>query len=213
MERRFIQRSRANVQVEERADGSVSRISGYGAVYYDGTPETEYELWPGVRERIMPGFFDRAIKEKQDVRGLFNHDPSLLLGRTASGTMQISVDSVGAKYDIEPGKTTVASDVREHISRGDVDGSSFAFSIRSETWKKDGEFEIRELNDGDIYDMGPVTYPAYEKTTAGLRYAGDDQEARSSYDKWKAESRKSDAVVHIAACQARARAIEVECST
>jgi HK97 family phage prohead protease len=87
----------APVWVENRAAGKKA-IVGYGAVFYSDTdPGTEYWLWGDVVERISPGAFDRALKERHDARGLFNHDPSNLLGRVTNGTMRLSVDRKGLK--------------------------------------------------------------------------------------------------------------------
>ena len=88
------------VELREDENKKPAGITGYAAVFYDGTPNTEYELCDGLRERIMPGAFDRAMSEGHDVRGLFNHDANMLLGRTTSGTCRLSVDSRGLKYDI-----------------------------------------------------------------------------------------------------------------
>ena len=66
-----------------------------------------------------PNAFDRALAESDDVRGLFNHDPDNLLGRTSSGTMRLSVDKKGLLYETDPGDTNVGRDVVQHIKRGD----------------------------------------------------------------------------------------------
>lgn len=184
MERRFISEKRGRAKIETRADGT-KELVGLGAVFYDGTEATEYRLWGNVKERIMPGAFDRAIEEKHDVRGLVNHNPNNLLGRTAAGTMAIEKTTEGLAYRIELPDTQVARDTAISVDRGDLSGSSFSFSITSETWRQEGDWEIRELNDLDMYDTGPVTYPAYEGTSVGVRDAGDVKDARESYDKWK----------------------------
>lgn len=192
MERRSTQHP---VKVEKRADGSPA-IAGYGAVFYDGTPATEYVLWDDsygrAVERILPTAFDGALTRPDDVRGLFNHEPSQLLGRTASKTMTLSKDSVGLKYEIQPGETAISRDVIAHIQRGDVSGSSFSFSIPNagqrwtSTSDQDGRVnEVREILAVELYDTGPVTFPAYDKTTAGVRAAGDVAEARAARDAWR----------------------------
>jgi len=160
--------------IEERADKS-TRIVGYGAVYYDGTDGTQFRLWDDMLERIMPGAFDRAIKE-DDVRGLFNHDPSMVLGRSKAGTMALASDERGLRYEIIPGDTSVARDVREHLKRGDVTGSSFAFTVTDEQYRKEDGIHIREIHGVRLYDVGPVTFPAYEGTTAGARMRGADED-------------------------------------
>ena len=156
-------------------------ITGLGAVYYDGSDGTQYRLWDNVYERILPGAFDRAIAE-DDVRGLFNHDSNMVLGRTSAGTMTLSSTRGGLKYVIRPADTTVARDVAEHISRGDVTGSSFAFRVTEENWRTEEpdteqEREIREIREVSLYDVGPVTFPAYSGSTAET-----NSEARSAYE-------------------------------
>src|SRR4051794_7249403 len=110
------------VKLETRADTEPPVIAGIGAVCYDGTEETEYELWDFSSERcverILPGAFMDALTRPDDVRGLFNHSADLVLGRTKSGTMKLSADSAGLKYEITPGDTSVAKDVTAHLSRG-----------------------------------------------------------------------------------------------
>ncbi|GAF69242.1 unnamed protein product, partial [marine sediment metagenome] len=148
-------------------------LVGYAAVFYrKGDPATEYELWDGVVERVMPGAFDRALREKDDVRGLFNHDRTLLLGRTSSGTMRLSVDQVGLKYAIDVPDTQAGRDVIIVAERGDLSGSSFSFlpdDSGGVLWREEEDGDIRELHSVKLYDVGPVTFPAYEGTTAGVR--------------------------------------------
>jgi len=175
---------RQTTQPVELRDDEKRTISGLGAVYYDGSEGSEYRLWDGAYERIMPGAFDRAVKE-DDVRGLFNHDANMVLGRTSSGTMQLRATSEGLRYEIEPGNTTVSQDVAEHIRRGDVSGSSFAFVVTQEEWRtetpsEDAKREIREIQEVRLYDVGPVTFPAYAATTTETH-----AEARSAYEAYR----------------------------
>lgn len=182
-ERRFAMQH--PVRVETRADGG-RMIVGYASVFYrQGDPGTEYELWTNVVERVLPGAFDRAIRENQDVRGLFNHRSDNVLGRTKSGTLRLSVDNIGLRYEIDVAETTLAKDLVVTLERGDVSGSSFSFIIVSENWRKEDRREIREIVDVDLFDVGPVTYPAYEATTSGARSGDEMTEARTSYDAWR----------------------------
>lgn len=160
------------VGIESRSDGGKT-IVGYAAVFYRATDSgTEYRLWKDMVERIKPGAFDRALSERQDVRGLFNHDAARILGRTASSTMRLSVDDVGLKYEIDLPDTQEARDLATLIDRGDITGSSFSFGANKTEWEDlpDG-MSVRTLVDLDLYDVGPVTYPAYEATSAAVRSA------------------------------------------
>jgi HK97 family phage prohead protease len=180
MERRFLK-----TEIRSRAAGE---ISGHAAVFYDGTPATEYRLGIESRdavERIMPGAFDKALTDQEnDVIALFNHEQNQLLGRQSSGTLGLTTDGKGLEYRIRAGDTTVAKDVREHIRRGDVTGSSFAFIPHEggESWKREGDKLVRSITSVALFDVGPVVQPAYAGTDAQARAVGDVNDARRSLE-------------------------------
>jgi HK97 family phage prohead protease len=182
-------------------------ISGYAAVFYrDGDPSTQYELWPGAVERVMRSAFDKISGD--DVRAMFDHQ--LLLGRRSAGTLKIEVDDVGLRYEIQPSDTTAYRDTAEHVRLGNVTGSSFAFNIRGrdgQTWTeetRDGlTFEVRELLDLAVFDVGPVVNPAYVGTSTGVRGAEVYAEARSARDAW---AKSAEAVAAIEADRRRREA-------
>lgn len=179
--------------VETREDGK-RVLAGYAAVFHrSGDPGTEINLWGNVFERIMPGAFDRALKDGDDVRALFNHDRNFVLGRSLAGTMRLRVDARGLFYEIDLGDTQVAKDVEQHVKRGDVTGSSFGFLPDDSggiVWREEATKDIREVHSVRLYDVGPVTYPWYGGATASLR---------SEYDTYasckNAESDKVDFLV------------------
>lgn len=157
------------IQLQERADDQPAKISGYGAVFYDGTEGSQYRLWDDFVERIMPGAFDRAIREQQDVRSFFNHDANWILARTAAGTLGLSIDAVGLRYEIQPPDTQAGRDVLESIRRRDVTGSSFMFIATDVNWRNEDGVTIREIAGVDLWEVGPVVFPAYDGTTSELR--------------------------------------------
>lgn len=171
----------AHNRVSRAAEKGSGVIRGYGAVFWDASnPGTQYELWANCFERIRPNAFDRALSEAQDVRGLFNHDDEWVLGRVSSGTLRLSVDSVGLAYEIDESTTDPHwLSVASMVDRGDVDGSSFSFMPASVTWEQqtiDGvTTEIRWINDVDLFDVGPVTFPAYEAAGSGRSGVCDDE--------------------------------------
>jgi HK97 family phage prohead protease len=124
--------------------------------------------WGGTKiyEEIAPGAFDNVLNN--DVRCLFNHDSSNLLGRTTSGTLRLSVQGNELRYDNDLPDTQVAKDVHNLIARGDISGCSFAFNIKSETRTEleggDVLYTVNEVS--ALYDVGPVTYPAYPEGTS-----------------------------------------------
>lgn len=167
IERRFLK----NTQIRAKEDG---HVEGHAAVF-----NQEYVLYEGsnyrVVETVKPGAFTRALKEKHDVRCLFNHDPNQLLGRTASGTMKLKQDDDGLYFDCTVPDTQLGRDVLTLVKRGDVSGASFAFNVTAQTWreeKKDGvTISTREIEDVDLFDASPVTYPAYTGTDVSARAA------------------------------------------
>jgi len=181
MDKRFVDQSQSKVNFRAGNDGAGKTITGYAAVYYDGTPGTEFRLWDGAVERIMHGAFDESLTNGDDVMALFNHERNNILGRSTSGTLKLTSDKIGLKYEIKPGDTSISRDVIEHITRGDLKGSSFAFDITEELWTAGKEFDIREVRSVKLLDVGPVTFPAYEATTSNVR-------DKSSWDKWKAKN-------------------------
>ena len=194
MERRMT--PSGEVRVENRADGG-KMLVGYGAVFYrDGEAGTEYRLGTDVVERISPTAFNRAIQEKHDARALFNHDPNMLLGRASAGTLRLSVDKVGLRYEIDLPDTQAGKDVATSTARGDLKGSSFSFSINGkegQRFEKGKDYDVRHIVDVDLFDVGPVTYPAYEGTSTALR-SGDCSDAFEAVNGWRKE-REQEAVM------------------
>jgi HK97 family phage prohead protease len=166
-ERRFTTGRHSAVTIKR--DKSGAYLVGYASVFHDGTSATEYEMHD-FTERIMPTAFSRSLRERADVYSCFNHDVNQLLGRTSSGTLQLTVDSRGLRYKVRLPSTTLGNDLRELAGRGDIQGSSFAFRVApdGQTFRSEYGRRIREIHDVDLIECGPVVAPAYAGTTAGL---------------------------------------------
>ncbi|BBE77586.1 HK97 family phage prohead protease [Phytobacter diazotrophicus] len=165
------------VRAEQQSD-QPTRIIGYGSVFNSRSEP----LW-GFREIIKPGAFDDVLTN--DVRGLFNHDPNFILGRSAAGTLSLSVDERGLQYNIlAPDTQTIRDLVIAPMVRGDISQSSFAFQVArdGDDWYEDDEgIVIREISKfSRLYDVSPVTYPAYQDADSGVRSMKAWQEARNS---------------------------------
>lgn len=136
-------------------------IRGYAALF-----QSDSQDLGGFVERILPGAFDGVMKRGTDVVALYNHEPMFLLGRESAGTLRLSVDERGLRYEIDAPESR--ADVVEAIERGDVRGSSFAFKVKGqgERWSKMGDGrQLREIVDFDgLFDVGPVLRPAYPAT-------------------------------------------------
>lgn len=138
------------------------KIVGYAALF-----NKETELMPGLRERIAPGAFDDVLQD--DVRALFNHDPNIILARSPK-TLTLTVDEKGLRYEFTPPNTTDGNNLLESIERGDVNQSSFGFSIKKDSFERRDGAQVRTIEKVKrLYDISPVTYPAYQDTTVALR--------------------------------------------
>lgn len=157
----------------EENDGRT--VEGYAAVF---NSETEIGGW--YTEIIEPGAFDNALG-RSDCRALFNHDPNCLLARQSSGTLELSLDRKGLRYKFTAPQTGIGNDILEMMSRGDLKESSFAFTVKEQSWEEekdaDGDWKYRRvIKEVDLlFDVSPVTYPAYTDTTV----------AKRSFDTWK----------------------------
>jgi HK97 family phage prohead protease len=126
-------------------------------------------------EVIEQGAFDNALSKEYDIRCLFNHEAELILGRTKASTCNVFVNADGnLEYTWIPDyeNPTHISVVRS-IMRGDITQSSFAFTIKEQKWSEStkygsmGKRTITMIE--DLYDVSPVTYPAYADTEADAR--------------------------------------------
>lgn len=147
-----------------KADDKPIGIVGHAAMF-----NALSEDFGGWREQIAPGAFARSIAEGADVRALWNHNPEHILGRTKSGTLRLEEDDSGLAIHIDPPDTQVGRDLMVSIGRGDVSQMSFGFRTVRDDWNFDGPVAIRTLQDVDLFDVSPVTFPAYPQTDAALR--------------------------------------------
>lgn len=138
-------------------------IEGYAAVFNKLS-----ENLGGWREKIAPGAFKNTIK-KDDIRALIDHNSSLILGRNKAGTLSLAEDDKGLRVNVTPPETNAGKDILESIERGDVTGMSFGFKTITDSWETIDEVEIRILKEVKLYDVSPVTFPAYPDTSVGVR--------------------------------------------
>ena len=160
-------------------------IEGYFAVF-GGV----YELWPGATESVDPHAFDDTLGG--DVRALINHDTTLVLGRTKAGTLELKVDSRGLWGRIRVNQADGdALNLYSRIERGDVDQCSFGFEILEEEteWRDDGSvhWTIKRVK---LYEVSPVTFPAYEDTSVSARRRDYDEIRERRTEAWKAKTKE-----------------------
>ncbi len=174
------QENRSDMNIERRnfvledleireLDNNEKKIIGYAAVF--GSLSNDLG---NFRELIDPKAFDGRTDD--DVRFLINHDANLILGRTISGTLSLSIDEKGLRYEATIPDTQAGRDLIVSMNRGDITQSSFAFTVEEDDWSSDNETMIRTIKKVNrLYDVSAVTYPAYEEANVALR----------SLEKWK----------------------------
>lgn len=202
-----------------RTEGKPTTVRGYAAVFYRAdNPGTEYWLFKDLVERVGKQAFDRAIQEKDDARALFNHDPNQVMGRLSAGTLRLKVDDIGLGYEFDLPDSPNGKNLETSLERKDVTGSSFAFDLLAAQYSEERDFYVREMLDVRLYDVGPVTFPAYSAATAGIRSAykpakgakrsegfDDREEARQELRSWLKDRGPSADEVEVTMMMARAK--------
>jgi uncharacterized protein len=149
---------------EFRARGDGLTISGHAAVFGQLSEDLG-----GFKEKVRAGAFKNSIAQ-DDIRSLWNHDANFVLGRNRSGTLRLSEDDVGLYFENELPDTSYARDLSKSMARGDVDQMSFGFITLRDDWHLEGgDLIVRELIEAQLFDVSPVTFPAYPQTDVSAR--------------------------------------------
>ncbi len=153
-----------SLQNEIRASKDSRTVEGYAAVF-----NVESLDLGGFREIINPNAFDGVIPES-DVFARFNHDANKILARSnhGKGSLELSIDDKGLKYRFEAPDTETGNELLAFLRNGDINESSFAFTVENDSWVKDsmGNY-IRTINKvARLYDVAPVWNAAYGSATS-----------------------------------------------
>ena len=173
-------------QVEFRDDTDGRLMVGMPIVF---NTWTEVDSWEGhFLERLAPGSVTKTLKERGDkVKVLFNHGFDPQIGDKPLGKPRLMEPRANGLYTETPlSKTSYNADLIELLGDGALDGMSFRFSVTRETWDENGNVNkanpkglpMRTIEEIRLYEYGPVTFPAYEATTVGVR-------GREAYTAWR----------------------------
>lgn len=173
---RIFLEGRCQPHLREAAGGGESRtIEGYAIVF--GVRSVLLADWyDRYYEVIEPGAIDEARLREMDIKMTMFHDREILLARSnkGQGTLKLSVDEVGVKYEFEAPRTCDGDNALELVRRGDLSGSSFTFwsdersSVRYELL--DDDVLLRHVDRIDkVYEMTIAADPAYVETTVTAR--------------------------------------------
>lgn len=154
---------------EVRASGDKGNIiEGYGAMYDVRSVDM------GFTEVIEQGAFNTA--DISDVRMLNDHLSHMILARTKSGTLNVSLDDKGLFYRADIADTSFGRDLLVSVGRGDVDQSSFGFSVEKDDWEyTDGVLLRHILKIASVVDVSPTAFPAYPDTHIDKRNQFDEK--------------------------------------
>lgn len=183
-----------DMSIEERAiegtDEKENVIKGYALKF-----EQKSEMLYGTFVEIID---KDALKnaDMTETRCLFNHDRNLILGCITAGTLTLRADDIGLYYEAKLPPTSYANDLKISIDRRDITGSSFGFSYLVDEWRElsDGIYERRVKEIDFIYDVSPVTFPAYKQSE--VRSEPETFEQFINANKWQDEYEARQAIIN-----------------
>lgn len=147
-------------------------VEGYGAVF------DSQSLDLGFIETIDSNAITEDTIKRSDVFALLNHDEDKVLARSkyGNGSLQLSCDSTGLHYRFEAPNTDLGDELLEYLRRGDIDSSSFAFTVKRDKWDKgtDGQYYRTILEIEQLFDVSPVFCPAYPDASCQKRNKPSD---------------------------------------
>ena len=164
---------------EDDAPGSIGTLSGYAALFR--SPSVDLG---GFVEEIEPGAFKDTVGA-DDIRALVDHESHLILGRNRSGTLELHEDETGLAMSIALPDTSMGRDIAVSVGRGDVFGCSFSFQTIEDDWHMVDGMPRRTLKKVRLYDVGPVTFPAYPDTSVAVRCLAKFSPAPLANEGWR----------------------------
>lgn len=171
-----------DVQVDSR------NITGYAVVFESNSEDL------GFIERIMRGAITDDTIKKSDVFCLLNHDSTKVLARSkyGEGSLKLELDERGLKYSFTAPNTDLGEELLEHLQRGEIDSSSFAFTVSldegSEKWYTVEGVQHRDIYRIEaLYDVSAVYQPAYQETTVSKRTLDKLNQLREMQDEKEKE--------------------------
>lgn len=189
-ERRFL----SAAELRASREGATPRLVGYAARF-----DSESDPVGGwFVEVIRRGAFTETLRNGDDIRSLFNHDPNYVLGRRASKTLTLTEDQNGLYQEVEPPDTQWARDLVVSVERGDITQQSFGFYTLEDRWtfyKEPEKLPLRELLKVELFDVSVVTFPQYPETDAAVRLRHES--SREVFERALARHAPSDAEIRL----------------
>lgn len=158
-------------RIEARENESRT-VCGYGSVFNSQSEDL------GFIETIDPNAITEETIKRSDVFATLNHDMNKILARCkyGSGSLELKCDDKGLYYRFDAPNTNLGDELLEHLNRGEIDSSSFAFTVKRDEWKKgdDGKHYRTILEIDQLFDVSPVFSPAYSEASCQKRNKPSD---------------------------------------
>lgn len=153
--------------VEVRAKGDGFTLEGYAAVF---DAPTRINSWEGhFDEKIERGAFAKTLSERTPVMQ-FDHGHDIATGSVPIASIEtIKEDKRGLFVRARLFDNPRVEPIRQAIAGGAIDGMSFRFRVTREEWDETGDVPVRTIRELDLFEVGPVVFPAYEATSVGVR--------------------------------------------
>lgn len=168
------------------ADSESKKLVGY-VVQWNKESET---LWGEYVERFAPNAFTDSLKSGKDVRALFEHDHTKLLGRTSSGTLKLEEDSTGLRFELIPPDTQLGRDLLVSVERGDISGMSFGFRTIKNEWDFSVEPNLRTVQQAELVEITVTSIPAYPDSSLEILKRSQAVAKGQNVANWQDENRR-----------------------
>lgn len=145
---------------------SNKKLVGY-AIRWNSLSEV---IWDEFVEQFAPGAFTDSLAGGSDVRALFEHDYTQLLGRTKSGTLLLTEDNTGLRFELMPPDTQLGRDVLTMVERGDITGMSFGFRALKESWDITPTPYVRTVTAAELREITVTSMPAYPESDVDIAH-------------------------------------------
>lgn len=169
--------------VELRKAPESRRIEGRAIPFNFLSPNRE-----GFREMIAPEAVEGVI-EASDIFMLYNHnrqDGFLARNNKGKGTLKIDVREDGVYFEFEAANDNLSNYILERIERGEIDETSFAFTVREDRWvkKEDGVYERTITKFERLFDFSIVdnSYYGIKEAVGCKRFAEIQEEDRKALE-------------------------------
>lgn len=162
---------RNNGIVIERNYDDSRHVEGYAVVFESQSEDL------GFFEVIERGAITQELVDNSDIFALLNHDDDKVLARSNKGvgSLTLTVDERGLKYEFDAAETQLGNDLLEYLKRGEISTSSFAFALNyndpdAETWERKNGKNYRTIHKiAYLHDVSPVWNAAYAATSVSQR--------------------------------------------